>query len=93
MTNYELTIVLPGKTTPAKKKAVVSRIEKLITTLKGKIGKLEDWGEKELSYKIKKNTTGVFLHFPIELDANIAKSLPAKLNVEEDIIRYLLVRK
>ena len=37
MKDYELTIVLPGKFTPAKKKAVQERIEKLIKTFKGSV--------------------------------------------------------
>ena len=67
MRQYELTIILAGKATPAKKKSVTEKIKKLITTLKGKVGKVEDWGEKELAYQIAKNETGIFLHFPLEL--------------------------
>ncbi len=92
MNNYELVIVLDGKTTPAKKKSAVSHMEKLITTLGGKILNTEDWGVKELAYKIKKSTSGLFIIFTLELGQEVAKSLPAKLKLEEQIIRYLLVR-
>jgi len=87
-----LTVVLPGGVTAAKKKSIQARIKKLITAAKGKIGKVEDWGEKDLAYKIAKNESGAFLHFPLELEAEAAKNLDRKLNLEEDIIRYLLVR-
>ncbi len=92
MRNYELTILLDGKATAAKKKRVVDKIKKIITTLKGKVGKLEDWGEKELAYKIKKSTTGIFLHFPLKLNSAAAKAINGKLRLEEEILRYLLVR-
>ncbi len=92
MRQYELTVVLPGGTTVAKKKAASENIEKIVTTFKGKTGKVADWGEKELAYKIRKNTSGIFLHFPLELEATSLSALDAKLKMEEDIIRYLLVR-
>jgi small subunit ribosomal protein S6 len=92
MWKYELTIILPGSATAAKKKSVSEKLKKLITASKGKIGKMEDWGKKELSYKIAKNDSGIFLHFPLELEAEVAKNLDTKLNLEEDIIRYLLIR-
>ena len=63
---------------------IVAKIEKLVKTLKGKIGKLNDWGEISLAYEMKGNTTGNFLHFPLELDAELVKKLPTKLNLEEE---------
>jgi len=92
MQKYELTVVLDGKATVAKKKKVQEAIEKIVNLSKGKLGKAEDLGTKELAYKIKKSATGVFLHFPLELDASEVKSLSVKLNQETEIIRYLLVK-
>ena len=92
MGKYELTVVLDGKATAAKKKRVVEKIKKLISTFKGKVGKVEDWGEKELAFKIKKSTTGIFLHIPLELNPEAAKAINGKLRLEEEILRYLLVR-
>jgi len=91
--DYELTIVLPGDTTAAKKKAVVARIEKLVKTLKGEFGKPDEWGKLELAYKIKGNLTGNFVHIPLKLESANAKALADKLRLDEDVIRYLLVRK
>jgi len=93
MQKYELTVVLDGKTTPAKKKSVRASVEKFITSLKGKVGTVEEWGEKHLSYKIGKSESGNFLFFPLELDAENAKALGTKLNQEEEVIRHLLLRK
>lgn len=92
MRDYELTVVLAGGTTPAKKKSAIEKVEKLVATLKGKVGKVEDWGEKEFANKIGKNTSGVFLHFPLELEASAAKALNVKIK-EEAVLRHLLVRK
>ena len=90
---YELTIVLPGKATPAKKKSMREFVEKIVSVLKGKVLSTEDWGEKNLAYKIQKNETGAFLFFVLELNPESVKALDDKIRLEEGIIRYLIVKK
>ena len=93
MGKYELTIVLDGKVSPAKKKKITETVEKLVAVSKGKLGKVEDWGEKELAYKIGKSETGFFTYFELELDPGGVKGLNDKLRTDADVIRYLLIRK
>lgn len=92
MNSYELTIVLPGKVTAAKKKSVAEKVKKLVSTLKGKVKDEKNWGEKELAYKIGKNDTGNFVHFTLELEPKSVKDLSDKLKLEDRVIRYLLVK-
>lgn len=91
MKNYELTIVLPGDVTAAKKKKTVEIVEKIITTLKGKIKKSDEWGKLDLAYPIDEKESGVFIHSRLELESGVAKELAAKLKMEEGLMRYLLV--
>jgi len=93
MKDYELTLVLSGSVTEAKKKNAQEAIEKIVKTIGGKVGKIEEWGKKELAYEIAKNDSGIFLHYHLKLEEEAVKMLPQKLNLEENIIRYLLVRK
>jgi small subunit ribosomal protein S6 len=93
MRNYELVVVLDGKTTPAKKKAFIEKLEKLVDSAKGKLGKAKDWGVKDLAYKIKKSTTGAYLIFPLELNADSVMNISEKMRLDGEIVRYLLVRK
>ncbi len=93
MNKYELVVVLPGDATVAKKKAVGESLEKLVKILKGKIEKVIDWGKKDLAYEIEKNTSGVFLIFELELSPEAVRAMPDKLRLNEQIIRYLLVKK
>ena len=93
MRRYELAVVLEGKVTAAKKKKLEETIEKMVSGVKGKVGKVEDWGEKDLTYKIGKSTTGNYLFFPLELDTKEVLELDTKLKTEKDILRHLLIRK
>ncbi|HWA51691.1 MAG TPA: 30S ribosomal protein S6 [Patescibacteria group bacterium] len=91
MRKYELTIVLDGKATAAKKKSVQERIEKLIKEAKGKTDKVKDLGTKDLAYKIGKSETGAYLMFPLELESESAKEINSKMRVDTEVIRYLLI--
>ena len=93
MNKYELTMILPGKATPAKVKSVQEKIEKALTSIKGKVIKVQELGKIDLSYKIKGNDAGNFLVFDIELDPEGIKILKDKIRVEEEIIRYLIIKK
>ena len=93
MNQYELAVVLPGGVTAAKKKAARELIEKLVNVNQGKVNEVEDWGDTDLMYPIKKNETGTFLIFNLELEPAAAKALEPKLKVEDQFIRYLLVKK
>ena len=93
MNNYEMTLVLPEKATPAKKKSVGETIGKMVKIFKGKVVKVDDWGKLDLAYPIEKNESGNFLHFHLELEADGPKNLSDKLNLEEGILRYLIVTR
>ncbi len=83
MNKYELSIVLDGKTGAAKKKAVVEKVTKMVDLLKGKVGKIDDLGEKMY---------GIVLFIPLELAADAAKSLLNKVRLEEDIKKHLMIK-
>lgn len=93
MQKYELTTVFDGKATSAKKKKAQETIEKIVKELSGRVESVEDWGVKDLAYRIGKSTTGNFIFFVLELEARAAKSINEKLRTETDIKRYLFVKK
>ena len=92
MQKYELTVVLDGKATAAKKKAVIASIEKTAELLKAKLGTVVDWGVKDLAYQIEKSDSGAFIHIPLEIDPLEVKKLVEKIKTDDVIIRYLLVK-
>ncbi|RJR28939.1 30S ribosomal protein S6 [Candidatus Microgenomates bacterium] len=93
MNSYEVVIVLAGKTTPAKKKSVMGLVEKMITMFKGKLIESDEWGVKDLAYEIEDNSTGLFFVLTVGMPPSDMKAFQEKLRLENDIIRYLVVRK
>lgn len=92
MNKYELTLILEGKTTSAKKKAVLDSLEKSIKMLEGTVEKAEDWGVKEMFHEIKKEKEGLYLHMPFEMTAKSIKALEIKLKAMENVLRYLIIK-
>lgn len=92
MNKYELTLILDSKTTSAKKKSFLESLEKMIKVLEGKVEKAEDWGVRELFHEIKKKKEGLYLHVPFEMPAKSAKQLDLKLKVDENVLRYLIIK-
>ncbi len=81
---YELTFLTKEDTEP-------KNIIKLIESFKGKVGKEVKWGEKTLAYSIKKNHTAFFYSFQFEIDKKNILELKNKFNLDEKILRYLLL--
>ena len=92
MNKYELTVILDGKSSSAKKKVFSETLEKIVKILEGKLIKVSDWGVKELTYPIKKVKEGLFLFVELEMPAKSAKQLDLKLKMEDLVLRYLLIR-
>jgi small subunit ribosomal protein S6 len=93
MNNYELTLVVDGKSSTAQKKKVVETLEKSLKIFKGAIKDSKEWGVKEMAYKIGKSETGLYLFFELELTGAGVKALNEKLRTDPEILRYLVIKK
>lgn len=92
MVKYELVLVLPGSLEKPSQSTLATNLKKILTTVKAKIVKEEDWGVKKLAYPIKKKVLGQYLFWHIEIDKNKIKELHRLLNFETKLLRYLLLK-
>jgi len=90
---YELTIVLDGSATKAQVQAKQAFLEKLVKINKGKIESSDEWGVRDLAYKIGKGMTGLFLYFELELEPSSVNEISTKIKLEDGIIRHLLIKR
>lgn len=75
------------------RKTILDSMVKKLTADVGKVVKEDLWGIRDLAYPIKRQTKGFFAHFEIEADPKMTSGLDKTFKVEEDILRYLLVRR
>lgn len=85
---YALTLVLKNEMEEKAKKEVLDSVKKKI----GTVEKEELWGSRDLSYPIKHQTKGYYVHFEFETEPSKVAPIDKALKLDEDIIRYLLVR-
>ena len=89
---YEMMLIeRPGVSESEEKKLLV-RLEKLLEG-NGKIVKTENLGKKALSYRIKKETEGKYWLLNLEIKPASVSEFSAKIKMEEDILRFLILRK
>lgn len=86
---YKFVIILRSSLTDAKRKKLLDLVKDWLKDLK--ILKEDNWGQKALSYPIKKERSGYYVY--LELEGN---SMPAdfekRLLREEDVLRHLVIR-
>ena len=64
----------------------------LIEKNNGKVVKSENWGLINLSYIIKKNKKGNYLHFKIEGNEKMVFELEKSAKLDKNLLRYLTVK-
>jgi len=90
--SYYLTLVFKTELEEGKRKALLDSISKKVSGTDGKIVKEDLWGVRTLAYPIKRKTSGYYAHYEISADPKDIKDLDKTLRVEEDVLRYLLIR-
>ena len=93
MNAYYLTMVLKPDLEEKAREELFGDLKKKLTIENGKLTKDDMWGIRDLAYPIKKQTKGFYAHFEFEVEPNIIKGLDNSLKVEENILRFLLVRR
>jgi ribosomal protein S6 len=74
-------------------KKILETAEDLFKNFKGAVEAKEDWGKKNFTYKMKGLSEGFYHVWTVNMMGAEIKALKAKLNLEEGIIRYLLMKK
>jgi len=92
MNNYCLTLVLKADLEEKERKALLDNVVKRLVGEEGKVVKEDLWGHRDLAYPIKRQIKGYIALFEVTADPKNAKTIDKLLKVEEDILRYLLIR-
>ena len=92
MNLYEHTIVAKQDASQSQIKQLIEKYSQIVKNNKGKIIKMENWGLLNLSYLIKKNRKGNYVHFKIEGDSKIISELEKNEKIDSNLLRYLTIK-
>ena len=92
MALYEHVVVTRPDISPQQVDALVEDITKIVTELKGKVGKSEYWGLRNLAYPIKKSRKAHYSLLNIEGPGNVMHEVERRHRINEDVLRFLTVK-
>ena len=92
MNLYEHTIITRQDTSPSEIKQLTEKYSKIVEKNDGEIVKTENWGLLNLSYLIKKNKKGSYIHFKIKGSGKVIDQLEKNEAIDKKLLRYLTVK-
>ena len=92
MNLYEHTIIARQDASPSDIKQLTEKYSKIVQKNEGEIVKTENWGLLNLSYLIKKNKKGSYIHFKIKGKGKVIEELEKNEALDKKLLRYLTIK-
>tara|TARA_B100000700_G_C14539963_1_gene621544 strand:- start:259 stop:603 length:345 start_codon:yes stop_codon:yes gene_type:complete len=92
MNLYEHTLIAKQDASQTQLNQIKDKYTKLVSKYDGNIVKIENWGLLNLSYLIKKNKKGNYIHFKIEGNGKTINELEKTEKLDKNLLRFLTVR-
>ena len=92
MNCYEHTLITKQDLQEKQTKSLISKYEEIINKNEGKVLKIEEWGIKNFSHKIRNNKKGFYFHIKFEGTGKTINELEKAENIDQMLIRFLTVR-
>lgn len=90
--DYELGFILSPEVNEEETRAILDRIEQIVTAPGGQISKVTQWGRRRLAYPIQRHRDGYYIFTDMILIPETVAELERTLKVSEIVLRYV-VRK
>ena len=92
MNKYESVLIARQDLGSSQVNALVNDFSKVIADQGGEVVRVDNWGLKNLAYRIKKNRKGYYVLLNFTAPATAIAEYERLLRVNEDIIRYMTVK-
>jgi small subunit ribosomal protein S6 len=89
---YELVYLLSPDAGEQAVKDLHAQVEATVARYGGELAKTDDWGRRKLAYAIGPHKEGVYVLDVINGSGELMKELERRLRVNEQVLRYLVVR-
>jgi small subunit ribosomal protein S6 len=92
MALYEHVVIARQDISAQQAEALNDQLKHLIEDQGGHVAKIEYWGLRNLTYRIKKNRKGHYSLLAIDAPAAAVKEMERQLSINEDVLRTLTIR-
>ena len=92
MANYESVLIARQDLGASQVSNIVEELTNVIKKEGGEVVRVDNWGLKNLAYRIKKNRKGHYVVLNIAAPASAIAEYERLMCVNEDVIRYMTVK-
>jgi small subunit ribosomal protein S6 len=92
MNLYEHTIIARQDTSATQLEQLTDKYSKIVKKYDGDIVKTENWGLMNLSYIIKKNKKGNYIHFKIKGEGKLISELEKNEKIDKNLLKYMTIK-
>ena len=92
MALYEHVVIARQDISAQQAEALNDQLKRIIEDQGGHVAKIEYWGLRNLTYRIKKNRKGHYSLLAIDAPAAAVKEMERQLSINEDVLRTLTIR-
>jgi len=92
MNKFEAVLLLSPEMSTGGRKDLCEEFSKLIEDNSGEIINIEDWGLRDLSYKIGNFSKSFYNFFQIEIDGNKIENIKKNISQNESFVRHIFVK-
>jgi small subunit ribosomal protein S6 len=89
---YEHTFIARQDLSPQQAQTLAETYSAVLTEHGGEVTKTEYWGLRNLSYRIRKNRKGHYVHLNVRASTEAITELERQERLSDDVLRYLTVR-
>lgn len=89
---YECTVILAPELSKQQTEEVQNELTEIVKSFGGETSRHEYWGMRLLAYPIKKSSRAHYVFFNVAATPEAIIELERKMNIREDVLRYLSVR-
>jgi small subunit ribosomal protein S6 len=90
---YELAVVISPDITDEEAPDAYERVRQMVTSRGGEVINEDVWGRKKLAYPIGKHLEGNYVFTDIKLPPERVRDLESGLQISEEVLRHMLIRK
>ena len=89
---YEHVLIARQDVSAQQVEEITAQLKGVVEQMGGKVAKIEQWGVKSLSYRMRKNRKAHFTFMNLDAPPAVINEIERQERLNEDVLRYLTVR-
>ena len=92
MALYEHTFLARQDISAQQVESLVEKFKTVLVDNGGSVGKVENWGLRTATYRIKKNRKAHYVLMKVDAPSDAVAEMERQMRINDDILRYLTIR-